>query len=130
MILSLKCLSLLFTGTYKFISLLLGQAPSPKANIDGLLGAIDISRCPATHLNLRIRENLIRKKCQPDDNDCDDFIYLPVIPYADISLIEKRLSGWILQVEEKMRTRVFCKPPDAADALMKVFERKRMDPPS
>lgn len=99
----------------------------PKANIDGLLGAIDISRCPATHLNLRIRENLIQKKYQPEGNDCDDFIYLPVIPYADISLIERRLSGWILQAEKKMKTKVFCKPPDAANTLAKVFERKRLN---
>lgn len=98
------------------------RVANPKADVDNLLNSIDISRCPATHLNLRIRENLIRKKCQPDENDCDDFIYLPVIPYADISLIEKRLSGWILQAEKKMKTRVFCKPPDAASALKKVFE--------
>lgn len=98
------------------------KVANPKADVDNLLNSIDISRCPATYLNLRIRENLIRNKRQPEKNDCDDFIYLPVIPYADISLIEKRLSGWILQAEKKMKTRVFCKPPDAASALKKVFE--------
>jgi hypothetical protein len=101
------------------------RVASPKANIDGLLGAIDISRCPATHLNLRIRESLIQNKWEPKENDCDDFIYLPVIPYAYISLIETWLSKRILQAEEKMKTRVFCKPPDAADALMNVFGHKR-----
>lgn len=93
------------------------RAASPKANVDDLLGTIDVSRCPATYLNLKIRENLIRKKYQPEKNDCDDFIYLPIIPYADISLIEKRLSGWIVQAEKIMKTKVFCKPPDAASAL-------------
>ncbi|GAI71479.1 unnamed protein product, partial [marine sediment metagenome] len=75
------------------------------ANIDDLLDAIDISRCPAT-----------------EKNDCDDFIYLPIIPYADISLIETWLS---LQAEEKMKTRVFRKPRDAANALMNIFGHKR-----
>jgi hypothetical protein len=98
------------------------RVANPKADVENLLNSIDVSRCPATHLNLRVRENLIRKKYQPEMNDCDDFIYLPIIPYADISLIEKRLSGWILQAEQKMKTRVFCKPPDAASALKKVFE--------
>jgi len=99
----------------------------PNTNIDDLLYAIDISRCPATHLNLIIREYLVRVKCQPKNNDCDDFIYLPIIPYADISLIEKWLSKRILQAEEKMKTRVFRKPRDAANAIMKVFGRKRLD---
>jgi len=98
---------------------------SPKANIDDLLDAIDISRCPATHLNLIIRKYLVRVKWQPEKNDCDDFIYLPIIPYADISLIETWLSKRILQAEEKMKTRVFRKPRDAANALMNVFGHKR-----
>ena len=103
------------------------RVANPKAEVDNLLNSIDISGCPATHLNLRIRESLILNKWQPKENDCDDFIYLPVIPYADISLIETWLSKRILQAEEKMKTRVFRKPLDAANALMKVFERKKMD---
>lgn len=89
----------------------------PNADIDDLLDNIDISRCPATHLYLMVRKYLVQVKWQPEKNDCDDFIYLPIIPYADISLIETWLSKRILQAEEKMKTKVFCKPPDAANAL-------------
>jgi hypothetical protein len=90
---------------------------NPKAAPDDLLSAIDVSRCPATYLYISIWENLVRRKCQPQENDCDDFFYLPVIPYSDISLIETRLAGLILQVDKKMKTRVFCKPPDVVSAL-------------
>jgi len=105
------------------IDKILEEVASPRTNIDDLLNKIDISKCPAINLNIRIRENLIRNKCKPEDNDCDDFIYLPIIPYADISLIEKDMSDRILQVDQSMKTKLFRKPSDAANAIRKFFKQ-------
>ncbi len=101
------------------------RVASPKANIDALLGRIDITNCPATYLYIRIRENLIRRRYRPEENDCDDFIYLPAIPYADFSLIEKRFAGWILQAEGELKASVFCRPIDAANAVVEYLKIER-----
>lgn len=101
------------------------RVASPRADIDALLAKIDITKCRATYLYIRIRENLIRRRYRSEENDCDDFIYLPAIPYADFSLIERRFAGWILQAKEDLKARVFCRPMDAANAVAEYLNIER-----
>ncbi len=97
------------------------RAAKLKTDVEGLLDCIDIAKCPAVNLYVKIRESLIKNKYGPEDNDCDDFAYLPVIPYADISLIEKRLMGQILKANKQFKTTVFCKPSDAENTIRKIL---------
>jgi len=101
------------------------KAISPDTDIDTLLPRVNLENCPATRLYMSIRENLVRRKYRPQRNDCDDFIYLPAVPYADFSLIERTLAGWILQTDSRWQQQVFHRPTDLADALARHLNLKR-----
>jgi len=93
------------------------RAFNPGIDVDAILEKINISECPAVNLYWTVREKRMRSGHPPNDNDVDDYGYIPVIPYADIVLIEKQLRAFVLQADKSLKSKVFSKVSDALDAL-------------
>ncbi|MHC4074363.1 MAG: hypothetical protein ACYSW0_21305 [Planctomycetota bacterium] len=72
------------------------RAFNPGIDVDCVLKRIDVKDCPAVDLYWTVREKRMRSGNPPNDNDVDDYMYIPVIPYADVVLIEKQLRGFVL----------------------------------
>jgi hypothetical protein len=95
------------------------KAFNPGIDVDMILEGIDIENCPAITLYWKVREKRMRSELPPNDNDVDDYAYIPVIPYADVVLIEKQLRAFVLQADKSLNTKVFTKVSDAINALEK-----------
>lgn len=93
------------------------KAFNPGIDVDAILEKMDIEECPAVTLYWTVREKRMRSGLPPNDNDVDDYMYIPVIPYADIVLIEKQLRGFVLQADKSLGSKVFSKVSDALNAL-------------
>jgi hypothetical protein len=93
------------------------KAFNPKIDINGILDKIDVTKCPAVKLYWNVREKRIQSRNPPQDNDVDDYIFLPVIPYADIVLTERQLRAFILQADNSLKSKVFAKATEAVKAL-------------
>lgn len=92
-------------------------AINPGIDIDDILKKTDFDNCPAVSLYRKVRENRMRSSRAPDKNDVDDYVYLPVIPYVDIALIERQLCGHIIQADNRLKSKVFYKAGDVAKIL-------------
>jgi len=92
-------------------------ALNPGIDISRTLGSIDIERCPAVKLRIRVWEMRIKDKSPPKNNDVDDWFFLPVIPYADIVLIDSNFRHFILQADESLKAKVFADASEAAQPL-------------
>lgn len=91
------------------------SALNPGIEIDSLLDEVDISRCPATDLFLRMRERRLRdRQCGVKDSDVGDWSYVPILTYADVALIERNLRHFVRQANEQLATRVTADPSEAA----------------
>lgn len=90
---------------------------NPEIDIDGILGSIDITKCPAVKLYWNVREKRMKSGNPPQDNDVDDYTFLPVVPYADIVLTERNLRAFILQADRNLESKVFAKTTEAVEAL-------------
>jgi len=94
------------------------KAFNPKINVDNILEKIDIKGCPAIDLLWKFHEirmkngNLLR-----DENDVDDYMFIPIVPYADVMLIETKFKGTIVQADNSLKSKVFSKVSDALNAL-------------
>jgi len=53
----------------------------------------------------------------PEENDVDDYIFLSIIPYADLVLMEKNLCGYILWADSDLKSKVFSHTGDFLDVL-------------
>jgi len=95
------------------------RAFNPGIDVDTILEKIDIEDCPAITLYWKVREKRMRSGILPNDNDVDDYAYIPVIPYADVVLIERQLRAFVLQADKSLKTKVFTKVSDAINALEK-----------
>lgn len=93
------------------------KAFNPEIDIDGILDKIDATKCSAVRLYWAVREKRMLSGNPPNDNDVDDYMYIPIVPYADIVLIEKELKGYIIQVDKNLKSKVFSKASDALAAL-------------
>jgi hypothetical protein len=93
------------------------KAFNPGIDIDTILEKIDIEDCQAINLYWTVREKRMRSGHPPNDNDVDDYVYIPIIPYADIVLIEKQLRGFVLQADRSLESKVFSNVGDALRAL-------------
>mgnify|MGYP001614122725 CR=1 FL=1 len=93
------------------------RASNPGIDIDDILGKIDVSQCPAVNLCWAVREKRMKSAHPPQDSDVDDYGYIPVIPYADIVLVERQLCGFILQADKSFESKVFSRVSDALNAL-------------
>jgi hypothetical protein len=94
------------------------KAFNPKIDIDSVLDKIDAIKCPAVRLYWAVREKRMKSGNPPNDNDVDDYMYIPVVPYADIVLIEKNLRAFILQADKNLKSKVFSNVSDALNALV------------
>jgi hypothetical protein len=90
---------------------------NPEIDIDGILGSIDITKCPAVKLYWNVREKRMKSCNPPQDNDVDDYAFLPVVPYADIILTERNLRAFILQADSNLESKVFAKATEAVETL-------------
>lgn len=93
------------------------RAFKPQCDVDAILQKIDIEDCPAVTLYWAVREKRMRSGLPPNDNDVDDYMYIPIIPYADIILVERQLRGFVLQADKGLDSKVFSNVGDALIAL-------------
>jgi len=91
-------------------------------DVDGLLSNIEVERCPAVKLFLSARMEKIRAANLPHDNDVDDWLYLPVVPYADLVLTERNLRSFIKQADPKLAAKATHDPNQALEILRKWIE--------
>ncbi len=93
---------------------------NPEVDIDQVLGGIVLDNCPATSLYLKMHELRLRNVGQRiKDNDVDDWLYVPVISYADVVLTERNLAGYVKQADPVIAARVTDNPNDAVRLLQK-----------
>jgi len=90
---------------------------NPGCDVDSILQKIDIEDCPTIALYWTVREKRMKSDLPPNDNDVDDYMYIPIIPYADIVLAERQLRGFVLQADRSLESKVFSKVGDALNAL-------------
>lgn len=90
---------------------------NPGISIDDALKLIDVKNCPAVNLYWGVREKRMRSGNPPEDNDVDDYMFLPVVPYADIILTERNLREFILQADRALETKVFSDVVEATKVL-------------
>jgi hypothetical protein len=93
------------------------KAVNPGIDVDAILEKIDIEDCPAITLYWTVREKRMKSSLPPNDNDVDDYAYIPVIPYTDVVLIERQLRAFILQADKNLESKVFTRVSDAINAL-------------
>mgnify|MGYP001035773069 CR=1 FL=1 len=93
------------------------KAFNPGIDVDAILEKIGIEYCPAITLYWTIREKRMMSNLPPNDNDVDDYAYIPVIPYADVVLIEKQLRAFVIQADNSLESKVFSNPNDFLKAL-------------
>ncbi len=86
-------------------------------DVDSVLEEIDVRDCPAVDLYWAVRERRMRSGNPPNDNDVDDYTYIPVIPYANIVLMEGQLREFVLQADRSLESKVFSNVSDALNAL-------------
>ncbi|MHC4166778.1 MAG: hypothetical protein ACYSWQ_07465 [Planctomycetota bacterium] len=95
------------------------RAFNPGCDVDAILQKIDIEDCPAVTLYWTVREKRMRSGNPPKDNDVDDYMLLPVVPYADLVLTDNNLREFILQADRNLGSKVFSEVSDALNALEK-----------
>ena len=86
-------------------------------DVDDLLKNVDATACPAVDLYWKVREKRMMSGNPGNDNDVDDYLFLPGVPYADIILTERNLRAFILQADKTLESKVFHNASDAAQAL-------------
>lgn len=89
----------------------------PGCDVDKLLKCIDVRRCPGTLLFIKGRTYLVNEKKAPEDNDVDDWVFVPIVPYADIVLTERRMRHILVQIDRTLASKVFSSPDEAVGRL-------------
>jgi len=92
---------------------------NPGLNVEMYLQDVDIENCPAVGLYFDAREKRMKAGHDPQDNEVDDWQFLPVVPYADLVLIDRNFRTFILQADKSLEARVFANAADAAEVLRK-----------
>lgn len=90
---------------------------NPGLDIDNIFVRIAIEECPGVRLYFLAREKRIKAGYAPKDNEVDDWLFLPVVPYADLVLIDSNLREFILQADRSLESKVVCNMTDAVDIL-------------
>jgi hypothetical protein len=93
------------------------RAFNPGIDVDDVLPKIDVNYCQAVDLYWKVREKRMMSGNPANDNDVDDYLFLPVVSYADIILTERNLRAFILQADKTLESKVFHNVSDAAQAL-------------
>jgi hypothetical protein len=91
---------------------------NPGVNVDNIIENIDIEKCHALNLFWKCHEIRLQEgKRFQDNNDVNDYMFIPIVPYADFMLIEKSFKGTIIQADNSLKTKVFSKVSNFLDAL-------------
>ena len=91
---------------------------NPGTNINNIIGKIDIEKCPALNLLWKCHEIRLQEgKPFRKENDVDDYMFIPVVPYADFMLIEDKFKGTIVKSDNSLKSKVFSNVSDALEAL-------------
>lgn len=93
------------------------RAFNPEFDVDSVLDKVDARNCPAVNLYWKVREKRMKSANPPKDTDVGDYMFLPVVPYADIVLTERQLRGFILQADSNLESKVFAKATEAVKTL-------------
>ncbi len=93
------------------------EAHKPGIDADSLLENIQLERCPAVELWFTAREKRVRAGHPPDDNDVDDWMFLPVVPYVDLVLADRRFCTFLWQANETLRSWVTADPNQVRQIL-------------
>jgi len=93
------------------------RAFNPGIDVDDVLPKIDVKYCRAVDLYWKVREKRMKSGNPPNDNDVDDYLFLPIVLYADIILTDRNLRAFILQADKTLESKVFHNASDAAQAL-------------
>jgi len=70
---------------------------APHLQVEDVLEAMDLSRCPAVSLKVDTYWQYARANKEPQRNDAIDLTLIAPQPYVDFSLIERRLAGFVEQ---------------------------------
>jgi hypothetical protein len=87
-------------------------------DVSKVLGQVDIKRCPAILLNNAARA-LARKRYETPrtENEVDDWMFVPVVPYADLVLADNALADWLWRADPTLKNKVFSDPCKAVQRL-------------
>ena len=93
------------------------RAFNPGINVDAVFTKIDVSKCPAVDLYFKVWEKKINSGNPPKDSDVGDYMYLPVVFYADVVLAERNLCNFVFQADKNLKSKVFYKASDVIKKL-------------
>ena len=93
------------------------RAFNPGIDVDAVFTKIDVSKCHAVDIYFKVWEKRIVSRSSIKDSDVGDYMFLPVVPYADVILTERNLLNFILQADEKFKSKVFYKASDVIEEL-------------
>jgi hypothetical protein len=85
-----------------------------------ILKGVDFQRCPSVSLYLTAHEHRMKAGHKPADNEGDDWCVLPVVPYADLVLVDRGFREFIVRADRSLESKVFANAADAARALALV----------
>ena len=90
--------------------------------VDQLLGRLDLENCPGTKLWFAARSKRIDAGHPGRENDVDDWVFLPIVPYCDITLTDRAFREFILQGDRSLTDKVFADPRQAVIAIERLWE--------
>lgn len=90
--------------------------------VDQLLEKLNLENCPGTNLWFASRMKRISAGHPAQKNDVDDWIFLPVVPYCDITLTDSAFYEFILQGDRTLVDKVFADPNQAVTAIEKLWQ--------
>ncbi|HCO94224.1 MAG TPA: hypothetical protein DIU00_09780 [Phycisphaerales bacterium] len=90
-------------------------------DVDVVLKDLDTENCCALKLCWAVREKRMESQKPPKDNDADDYMFLSIIHYSDLILMERELRDYILWADNSLESKVFSNPSDFLKALKEGF---------
>lgn len=93
------------------------SALNPDWDVDAVVRAVEVWRCPATDLFLKARDKRMRAGHPPDDNEGDDWAFLAVVPYADVVLTDRGFRESLLRADSSLGSKVIADPKEAVRIL-------------
>lgn len=94
------------------------------ADVDEIIRRIDLDACPAICLKVDAYWQYARAVINPTENDIADLTLLAPIPYADFSLIEKRMAEFVRQARKPSLLDGMFHDPTALTQLPQFAETK------
>lgn len=88
-------------------------------DLDAILELVDLERCPATSLYFKARVKRVRAGHAATDNEVEDWLFLPVVPYADLVLTDRGFRHFIHQADSRLRSTVISNPEEAKTILQR-----------